>query len=333
MSLKYACLVFDLPIPFPYFTGKFSFDAETDLFEGSVKDSIEGSGSDHWKEWVGSIAWDILSRNSKLILTTWKQSDRPDVLDIENEALTNKLLTLFRIIPLVGPLSPPPEDVFVFSGQATRSESRIQFKDIRTFARVDIWRQSYFSENYWDEFYLWAQKEVTLPKFLDEWKTCYQRFKDLFQIKKANTQLFEAYGSFEEAFRTRRLESKIPALFRSIECIVECWGRRQFAERVPHLIGTPTVEHPYGIWQNTADLLVDLYELRNDCCHGKPFAFSLYKKLKGPAPGSLIAKYEFLAEWAARKVILDSFNNVTVLAHTNKYEDLVDAWEKGLIKP
>jgi hypothetical protein len=214
----------------------------------------------------------------------------------------NKLRTIFRVLPLVGPLSPPAQEVYVISGKGSVVDGAIQFEDIRSFARVETWTKAYFSENYWDEFFEWVRNDIKAPSFLIEWKKHHETLDGILRSKK-NTQIIEAFVSFEEAVKTRRLESKIPSLFRSIECIVECFGKTQFHQRLSSLIGHPTSAHPYGIWQNTNELLVDLYELRNDCAHGKPFAFSLYKKLKGPPPGSLIAKYEFLAEWAARKLI------------------------------
>ncbi len=330
--MKFACLVFELPAPFPHLKERYSFDANTDLFKGSVKELIQTSDSNHWKEWVGSIAWDSLNQNSKLILTTWQNSKVPEVLDSENESLQNKLLTIYRILPLVGPISPPVNEGFIFSGDADRKDGKLQFKNIRTYSRVNSWTRSYFSEHYWKELFDWTKHEFTVPELLNSWGSSYNSFNLLFVQLKSNTQILEAFLSFEEAMKSKRLESKITSLFRSIECIVECYGRNQFSQRLISLIGVPSEKCPYGVWHNTSDLLRELYELRNDCCHGKPFAYSLYKKLKGAAPGSLIAKYEFLAEWATRKLIIDSFSNKSVLTHTHKYEDLVHAWEQSLIQ-
>lgn len=332
MLVKYAYIIFSLPFPFPRLKLPFTFDASTELKEGSVKEQVECPDSKHWAEWLGTLTWEAVCEN-QLLLSTWAQSDKPEILDQENQALQAKVSTIFRILPLVAPLRPPFSDVFMFSGKGVVTQKGLLAQDIRSFSRVNTWTRSYYNEHHWDEFHDWAQAKVMSPALLDEWKTCYSHYQKLFVLGKANRQLFEGYRSFEEAMKGTQLEFKIPNLVRALECVIDCWGFKDFATRVLFLTGVPDRSLPYSIATDTEALLQDLYKLRNDCSHGKPFAYSLEKKLGKPPEGELVAKYEFLAEWVARKVLNGSFMNASILQHTHNRDSLVDAWSKGLIKP
>jgi len=332
MAVKYAYLIFSLPFPFPREINTFRFDESTQLYEGNIRDQIHGPNSKHWQDWLGSLTWETLCKN-KLILSTWSESENTEVLDKENAALLEKISTIFRILPLLAPLSPPFDEVFIFSGKGTLSPKGLCAEDIRSFSRVECWTRSYYNEHHWDNFYKWAENEVTNPSLLDTWRICYLHYNQLFIQGGNNRQIFEGYRSFEEAMRGTQLEFKMPNLVRALECIINCWGAEAFAKKVLFLTGLPSQTLPYSIATNTEELLRDLYQLRNDCSHGKPFAYSLEKSLKKTPDGELIAKYEFLAEWAARKVLNDSFINSTILQYTHNRDALVSAWDNNLIKP
>lgn len=330
-QVKYACIVFSLPFPFPEVSTPFNFDQETELITDSIKSQIEGPDSKHWSEWLGSLTWEALSQN-QLLLSTWAKTINPNVLDQENQDLQNKVSTIFRILPLIAPLCPSFEDVYLLSGKGIISDSKILIKDIRTFSRVNLWTRSYYNEHYWNEFHDWATASNWPQNFLNDWLTIYQKYENLFIQKKTNRQLFESYRSFDEAMRGTQLEFKMPNLIRAIECVVDCWGYKQFAERTLFLTGVPDPTMPYQIATNTKELLQDLYQLRNDCSHGKPFAYSLEKRFSKSPGGSTVAKYEFLAEWAARKILTTSFTNPSLLQHSSDRDTLVNAWKKNLVK-
>lgn len=95
MKVKYSYLVFSLGFPFPEVEQPFQFDDYTDLKTSSLEDQIEASESKHWKEWIGSLQWDALCQN-KLLLATWQKTEKPEILDGENEALNSKVLGIFR---------------------------------------------------------------------------------------------------------------------------------------------------------------------------------------------------------------------------------------------
>lgn len=332
MTVKYASLLFSLPFPFPRECPKLIFHDKTVLLSGSIKNQIEGPESKHWSEWLGTLTWESLCEDS-LILSAWKESRTPEVLDKENQELGQTVSNIFRLLPLVAPLCPPFEEAYLLSGKGHVDGDKLVIEDVRSFSRVNCWTRSYYNEHHWQDFHDWAVNAVKGNALLDSWKECYRHYDSLFVQAQKNRQLFEAFRSFDEGMRGTQLEFKFPNLVRSLECIIDCWGFKEFAGRVLYLWGKLDPSLPYGITTDTEMLLQDLYQLRNDCSHGKPFAYSLEKKLGKAPDGPLVARYEFLAEWAARKILVDSFTNPSILANSDDRDGLVAAWKGGLIKP
>lgn len=330
MKIKYAYIVCNLPFPFPRIEAPFQFDESTSIRTATVTDEFRGDGAKHWSDWLGSLTWDRLS-SPQYIISTWMKTETPEVLNQENETLREKVSTIFRSLCLVGPFR-PPDDAYLFSGHGTIENGHPRAADIRSFTEVKVWTQAMFYGQ-WDEFTKWAEGGLFRAETLETWKTCSEHLFYLFRKGADHRQILEGYRSFEEALAGTQLEFKIPNLVRTLECIIECWGKEQFAERVLYLLGPPDPSFPFTISSSTEELLKDLYQLRNDCSHGKIFAYSLEKK-SGRAPeDKLIAKFEFLAEWAARKVLRDSFKNATVLQNTSNRDVLIEAWNKGKIQP
>ena len=332
MNVKYAYLVFSIGFPFPEVENPFKFDDRTELRAASIKDQVEGPDSKHWPEWVGSLQWEALCR-CKLVLTSWMPTDNPEVVDGENEELRSKVLGIFRVLPLVAALTPPFEDCFLISGKGTFANGELKASDLRSFSRVNKWTRAYYNEHQWNEFTEWAKDEVKHPTLLNRWKTTFDHFHRLLETGTNNRQLVECFRSFEEAVKTTQLEFKIPNLVRALECVIDCYGYKQFSQRVLYLLGQLPASLPFSVSTNLATVLEDLYQVRNDCSHGKPFAYSIEKKYAKPADSAVVAKFEFVAEWAARQILNDSFVNQTILQATTDRDTLVTAWKTGSIKP
>lgn len=330
MKIKYAYIVFHLPFPFPRIEEPFHFDETTTIRTTTVTDEFQGEGSKHWSDWLGSLTWERLS-TPQYLLSTWMEAKTPEVLDHENELLREKVSMIFRALPLVGPFR-PPDDAYLFSGQGIIENGHPKATDIRSFTEIKIWTRAMFYSQ-WEEFTAWAETELYRPETLETWRNCSNHLVDLFRKASSYRQILEGHRSFEEALAGTQLEFKIPNLVRTLECVIDCWGQEQFAKRVLHLLGQPANSLPFSISSNAEELLKDLYQLRNDCSHGKIFAYSLEKKLGRAPDENLVAKYEFLAEWAARKALNDSFTNQSVLQHTSNRDVLIEAWKNGIIRP
>lgn len=242
MRIKYAYVVFHLPFPFPRIEEPFHFDESTTIRTTTVTDEFEGDGSKHWKGWLGSLTWERLSV-PQYLLSTWMESDTPEILDQENETLRTKVSTIFRALSLVGSFR-PPDDAFLFSGQGIIADGHPKATDIRSFTELKIWTKAMFY-NQWDEFADWAETALNNLNTLETWKACSKDLNDLFSKPTSHRQILEGHRSFEEALAGTQLEFKIPNLVRTLECIIDCRGQVEFAKRVLQLLGQPDVKLPF----------------------------------------------------------------------------------------
>ncbi len=343
MDIKYAYIVIPSTIFFPNQGLPFSFDKETVLERGSIKPNVNTIDAQHWSKWLGSTLWEHLQEDDKLLLSTWMATKNPKVVDAENQSLEQKILTILRVLPVIAPLLPPFEDCYLMSGWGTLVNSQIKVTEIRSFSKVNTWTRSMYSEGkrdatgysaLWHEFYEWATQDSPSWDLLKRWKNFYDTFDKLFLKQKTNRQIFEAFRSFEEAIRkTHQMEFKIPNLVRSLECLIDCYGAKDFSKLVTYLLGNPPSSLPFKVSSNTSSLLEHLYQLRNDCSHGKTFGYSFEKHFKRAITEYDVATFEFLSEWYVRKLLNNALYNSTILQNSSDRDTLVMAWKNCLIKP
>ncbi len=75
--------------------------------------------------------------------------------------------------------------------------------------------------------------------------------------------------------------------------------------------------------------LINLYQLRSDCVHGKQIAWSLRNELKEKFVDDVVYEYEFLAEMAARDILKFAMFEKRIWENLNKREDIEEAWALG----
>jgi hypothetical protein len=332
MRVKYAQLLFVLPFPFPRVDTSFQIDEKTRLFSGTILDQLEDPESKFWPEAIGSMSWDSMC-DTQYIFSTWAPAVSEATLEVQNdedEALKNNLKFLFRLVRLVDFFAPSIDDAIAVSGTATLSGNDVSKISIKSIDRLVQYVPSLYYSEFWDEIHDWLDTNVHKMEKIEDLKKIFLQFQNIFIKNSSNRQILEGFRSFDEAMRATQMEFKIPNLVRAIESIICCWKKESFADKTLSLVGHPDSSMPFEIAQNTRELLLDLYELRNDCSHGIPFAYSLEKKIKQRPDDRLIAKYEFLAEWAARKVLNKAFFDDKLLAHTHDRDDLQEAWNKNI---
>jgi hypothetical protein len=331
MPIKYAYILIDPPFPIRALETPFDLDASTRLRYGSIRDSLNSDQVRHWSEWLGSQTWESME-GEKLILSSYVETRNPEVLDAENQSLQQKLMTIYLALPLAGPLRPANPEAFLISGKGRMQGEEIVAEDVRSHTQLDCWIPSLSYTVFSEEYINWAERSIKMPGFLQVWKDAYLYREKYFQKPEQYRQFIESCRSFDEAMSNRQLEFKIPNLVRAIESLVECRGADDFSERVIHLIGLPGVSCPYEVNENTKALLMDLYKIRNCCVHGKPFEW--YFQENGiEAENSLVCRYEFLAEWAARNVLTGGFSNDSLVQVVHDRAMLEKAWNENKIQP
>ncbi len=69
-------------------------------FEMSLSDLVQSTEVAHWKEWLGSLAWDALKKKRRVISARIVTA-RPDVSELDNEAVLQRVLQAVRTFALV----------------------------------------------------------------------------------------------------------------------------------------------------------------------------------------------------------------------------------------
>jgi hypothetical protein len=298
MKCKYALAAFRASYKWKPITEPFWFDDSTFIVSDKITKFLEnGVFEPHWRDWLGSIRINELTQDCDTIIVTFKPSDRPDVLDQGNKALSARVSNLIRTLPLATAYnSASSNGFFLMSGQALSSASSIVFKDIR---------ESGLIPNFVRPHYLGSESQYECPFFeADSFLTTWRDLDRLIisKVSLENRQILECFRSFQESFSGSQLEFKVPNLVRSVECLIDCRRADDFAAKVSGFIGSPPMESTFSIHSGFKEHLVALYQLRNDCVHGKPFGYSLGKN--GSDVNSDSASfYEALAEWVARETL------------------------------
>lgn len=275
----------------------FEFDDQTHWMTGKFSDFTGDTFEKTWKEWLGSTRWDEVTKNCSDFIVSWQPVSTALSFNDGTSNLESKLIEINRAFPTVtSHCFSYTENMFLISGKGQFEGDKITIEDISTFSNIFSYQTSYFLNNELGlDDPLFSQLEV-----LEALKNNYINIDHkIFKLK--NRQLLESLRSFEEAFRTKQLEFKLPTLVRAIECIIDCRGANEFADRIIEFSGFPEKEEYFKMYSDYRKSLIDIYKLRNDCSHGKDFAYSL--KINNKTPTNYeIARFEYILEYAARKV-------------------------------
>lgn len=328
--VKYAYLIFDVGFPFKSAPNSVPFGNNTELKHESVKEHLRDAELEYWMKWIGSAQFEDLQEQENII-STWANSSTPEILNREDTDLQRKVNNIFRVLPLLAPIMPSSRNCYICSGKAELQNGKLKIIDLRSFKQIHTWRKPFYIDHQWGEYSEWAARTILFPDFFKEWQLYALKFEEVLGNEKKYVQIEESFRSFNEAINASQLEFKIPNLIRSIECIVHCFGSKQFASKVLYLTGPLPSDLPHSVGIDTQNLLEELYQMRNDCSHGKPFAHSFTNKYGRSASGLDVSKYEFLAEWIARKILKESFINQTILDAATDRKKLEQSWDNNQI--
>ena len=253
------------------------------------------------------------------------RSARPSVIDHESKALSERLghAWLAWIIP--PPNRPWNFRPWVVTGEAADDAPRGLLKSVRTFGHFpEVVRPFYATQDlYWD-------RNVRPPDLREEptFET-WVRFDDLL-TQKLPRLLNVAIRALSEALARSPLEARIPELVRATECVLALpkgKGGAEFAERALKLV--PALQADWLVGAGVRQRLVDLYQHRSDCVHGKiPF---LNLQAAGAAGTADAARFEYLAELLARESVSFAVERPGLWHHFEDRDLLENAWQSGSV--
>lgn len=333
---KYAVVLLNVGWPFPEFREPIKiFDDHTYLFSGRYKDFEFAEDISFWGKWLGSTKWEEIEGFNGLILFTYMETQTPEVLDKENNQLTEKLYDAYMTMKVIDYIHAPYHAPFSFSGHTDKIViPKLRFKDVRQTSSLKVWSRPYFFTA--DPFMNWEVEHLVTRygDFISRWEKFYHQFRTWKSNYSQYKIWFQSYLSYQEAFRSNHLEFKMPNLVRSTESVLALpkgKGAISFARRAMNYLTIDT-NHPLIDFTDLNSDLQKLYDMRNDCSHGKPFGWSLDKNLKVEEKNINldVARFEYLAETYARAIIQKALfdedlipllhDRDAVEAHMKKYD-------------
>jgi hypothetical protein len=299
--------------------------AEIDLgdgllsFEASLPKLVEASELSHWKEWLGSLAWKEVATKRRVISTRIPTA-RPNVSDPDNEAALQRVVQATRTFALVR--NPNASgDRRAIHGRALDDNAKGQLGGIQGFAWLNSPLRPFYATRgfYWD-----AQKPFGPPKPIVGWRELHE------VVRNGLTPLLGvALDSFNEALLRRGLEFRIPEFVRAADCVLAVAkheGKTGFAQKAmriaPELARSPMLA---GI--DIPAFLIELYERRSDCVHGRiPFEDL---QTQGEAGIDRAARLEYVSEQVARSSLLAALRHPHRTAIFADRRTLEKAWKDG----
>ncbi len=288
----------------------------------------------HWEKWNGSIKWENLLK-SGCVLSTWMETEKPEVLDAENIELSKRMEAAWYGLLLCEGTWPFYGDSYALTGKADLSEGKVVMANIQQFScREQVVRPFY---EHCTMEYIESFRQKDNGVYLDAWKANYLLLEHGYRAAGKVTSIIEdALESFKDAKTHRNVATAIARYVEAAEAVIAMprgnSGRREFARRAFEIL-KPSVKDPYLQWevQEISDhRLLQLYDLRNARNHGKGMRDSVVEVLDltdAAEIDSTIGKLAYLAEDLAKKSILKLLNHpraaTLILARAN----LEQAWE------
>ncbi len=292
--------------------------------DGSIASLVLDADVSHWREWVGSLEWEALTK-TQLMVDTRVVSARAEVMDGDNQLVEARLARVRRGLLLAGPAGFVSGETRILSGEA---EGRAPTDHLRSIRRLPRRGQTIVRPYCCSRETFWT----TRPRNSEEgWLN---RWRDAIALLAATERdgvpplLFFGLLAFERSFESFEIEFKIPDCVRATEAILGLprgagGGQNAFADRVLALV--PELEQDWYVGgSGLRERLVQLYVHRNECVHGKvPFGLLVADGRDGPEEA---ARFDYLAETVARAVLLRALRHPNARAMFSDRAALEAAW-------
>ena len=299
----------------------------TELLPATLDTLIDAEQTRHWREWIGSIEWKQLVGADALVITRIS-SETPEVMDGETQKLQARAVTSWFAYLLAEPHPFTRGKGWILSGPCAGGTPGGRLLGVRSLAREDLASPFYSELNeYWDS----RGKDVMLrsDEFNVGWGKRFMEIDALLQQRldaRLPAILHVALRSYRSARARRELEFRMPELVRAAESIIALprgTGRELFRDRAQQL--APDLQTDTFVGNDVSDLLVDLYDLRSACVHGKVPFLNLQKV--GAAGALRAGKLSFVAERLALAALLVALRSDRLDVFATR-EDLERAWKE-----
>lgn len=299
----------------------------TELVPAKLDTLIDAAETKHWREWIGSIEWKQLIGADALVITRIS-SETPEVMDGETQKLQAHAVTSWFPYLLAEPHPFTRGKGWILSGACAGGTPGGRLLGVKTLAREELASPFYSELNEYcdsrgnevmlrsDESNVaWAKRFVEIDAALQERLDA-----------KLPAILHVALRSYRSAMARRELEFRMPELVRAAEGVIALpkgTGRELFRDRAWQL--APELQTDAFVGAELGDLLLELYDLRSACVHGKVPFLNLQKT--GEAGALRAGKLSFVAEKLARAALLAALRSDRLEVFSTR-EALEQVWKE-----
>jgi hypothetical protein len=299
---------------------------------GSLSELVRGQELSHWKEWLGSMAWDSIDERRRIVVLR-RETQTPEVLDAENESLQASVSNAWRAFLLCKAHPFQESESWILSGDAVGGVGADELVTVRSVARLDaVVRPMYTtSDAFWKTYIDDAVKSGDVPGrgesgWFEVWREldaalCRGTWPEL---------LGHALLAHGMAMTLQQLEFVIPGLVRAAEGVIALgkgMGAAVFKDRALQLVPTLGTD-PY-IGRCAEPLLLELYQARSDCVHGKIPFFELRRQ--GKAGEERAAQLSYVADVLARGALQAALRHKDATVFSSR--DTLEAAWRGKLFP
>lgn len=325
-GFKYGALVFS-PSSGPPESRQMSGGKET--FEGDLLSLFPENEHGHWREWIGSVAWDNIRRADRVVISRMN-SATPEVLDAEDEQLRGQMRNAWAAFLLTG-ASHSDRAAWIISGQASGVGGGAALTTIRSAQEQDRVVRPFYETR---ERYINIQAAALgshWAAFGTHDQSWFPLWVQLDELLARRTPMPPILGysllAYLSAWTRRLLEFSIPEFVRAAEGIIALpprTGRALFRDRALGL--APNLRTDEYVGADIEELLLKLYDLRSDCVHGKvPFHDM---QARGGEGEEEAAQLGYVAEVLSRETLLLALRRPDWSVFQGR-DELQRAWTSG----
>ncbi len=219
---------------------EFSYDFKDNI---KFKRALPSINEDKWQEWLG-LQWQDMGI-SNAIIEVRAETQRPEVLDEENEKLTLKCRMLWVSLMLTGPFY--LDNAYFLTGSEIKNEV-----GIRQFFKFDRWF------NPGDDFV----RKVTDAE-VKKWKNIFQQIDKIYEQKENFSRLKRGLHCFLKGCSESQVNFRLPYFVRSLEALImPDIGKttKQFTKRVARWWKDKNEDKYFS--ENIAETLKEIYDIR-----------------------------------------------------------------------
>jgi hypothetical protein len=296
---------------------------------GSITSMVAAEELEHWRQWLGSLAWDDLESRARLVILR-AASTAPGVLDDENSRLLGRVTNSWRAFLLSRPPINEVGQSWLLSGDASAPEADSALLNVRTTSKLDSTirpmhaTRRKFSDIEADDFIKHWEAHGSRD---DSWFERWIEIDRLLCEGKWSEILGHALLAHGSALTRQELEFSIPELVRAAEGVIALerrMGADVFKTRALRL--APALKTDRYVGGEIDTLLLELYQARSDCVHGKvPF---LELRGQGDQGEERAAQLGYVADVLAREALLVALRWKDRSIFTSR-ETLEKAWASG----